>query len=144
MTVQIWITSRLAFLHVFIGSIFSQIGTTIHDKILAVATWLYNKWEEIKNGVVQKVQNLVSGVVGFFKQLPGKVAEWIINMKNTMMDKLGQLAHDALDAGANIVKNIASGILGAIGNFIGGAQRQRCSFLHPYLPPGPTQTGTRR
>jgi len=83
--------------------------------------------------VVKCFAGLVGSALGAVAALPGKLVTWAAGM-----------AKDAVTWGGNIIKNLASGIIGGIGSAIGGAMSNLGSFIHDHLPHSPAKLGPLR
>ncbi len=97
-------------------------------------------WEDMKKMLGGVFDGIGTMVHGFKGMLGGEFSA----LGTIIHDFFGGLAHRAIQWGANIISNLASGIIGNIGNAIGGAMNAVGSFIHDHLPSSPAKIGPLR
>src|SRR5205814_6585677 len=76
--------------------------------------------------------------------LPGKALSAVSGLLGQLIGFFGGLASRAIGWGASILANLASGIIGNIGNAIGGAMNAVGNFISSHLPSSPAKIGPLR
>jgi TP901 family phage tail tape measure protein len=90
------------------------------------------------------IPNMINSIVSWFASLPGKALGAVGALAGRLASFFGGLASQALQWGANILSNLASGIIGAIGSTIGNAMSAVGGFIHDHLPASPAKRGPLR
>src|SRR6266568_2610550 len=90
------------------------------------------------------IPDMINAIVGWFLSLPGKALSAVSGLLGKLMGFFGNLARQAIGWGANILANLASGIIGNIGNAIGGAMNAVGNFISSHLPSSPAKIGPLR
>lgn len=105
------ITTILNLLGSIISGIWGAIFNTITSVVQAIGNFVRGGFEAIRStianalsGIASVVSSGLNNVIGFFRELPGKVLGF-----------LGNIASDAFEAGKNIIK----GIINGLGNLAG-------------------------
>lgn len=109
--------------------------------ISGMVTSTIGKLNEFLRVAIAWALSFVSGIFNNLSQLAGKAGTAIASMASTVLGKLGDLAKQALQAGANIVQQIASGILNNITSAIGNAMNAVGNFIQSHLPHSPAKQG---
>ena len=94
-------------------------------------------WSQISAFISNTWNNIVNSVRGFI----GNVITTVITLGFRLYNFFSGLAGQAVQWGANIIRNLASGIIGAIASAIGGAMNAVGSFIHDHLPSSPAKIG---
>lgn len=113
-----WTHNVLATILAWFGNIMSALGTFVQNFLTTIGQW--------RDQTVAKAQSLVDGVFNWIKSIPGRLAS---------------LAGTLIQAGLQIVENIASGIISGIGSFLGNAMSAVGSFISSHLPHSPAKLG---
>jgi hypothetical protein len=86
------------------------------------------------------IPDMVNSIISWFEQLPGRVMGAISSLAGSIATFFTGLATSALQWGANIVNNIATGITNAIGA-VGNAIASVTQFISDHLPHSPAKIG---
>lgn len=98
----------------------------------------------IKDQVLALIGKFIHDLVHAFSQGPGQVLQVLASLPGRLMSFFGNLANQAIQWGANILKNLAGGILSNIGSTIGNAMSGLGTFIHDHLPHSPAKLGPLR
>ena len=90
------------------------------------------------------IPDMINAIVSWFLSLPGKALSAVSGLLGQLIGFFGNLARQAIGWGANILANLASGIIGNIGNAIGGAMNAVGNFISSHLPSSPAKIGPLR
>lgn len=86
------------------------------------------------------VPDMVNGIINWFAKLPGEAMSAVSGLASQLMGFFGNLANEAMNAGANIIRQLAAGIMSAIGA-VGNAIGSVVNFISSHLPHSPAKIG---
>lgn len=126
-----------------ISGVFQTAWYTISGIVTGFVQGVIGFFQHLANEIVGHsiIPDMVNSIVNWIAQLPGRVGTWVASMATTILNKLTDLANQAVQAGAHIVEQIAQGILGAIGSALGNAMNSVGAFIQSHLPHSPAKQG---
>lgn len=128
--------------NVIVGIFSAAIGlvvgfvSTFSSTIIKFFTTLWN--DLVGHSIIP---DMINGIVDWFMQLPGRAMSAIASLPGQMIGLFGNLANQAFQWGANIIKNLASSIIGGIGSDLSGAMNSVSQFISDHLPHSPAKLG---
>jgi len=90
------------------------------------------------------IPDMINAIVGWFLSLPGKALSAVGSLLGKLVGFFDDLKNRALSWGANIIANLASGIIGNIASAIGNAMSAVGNFISSHLPSSPAKVGPLR
>ena len=125
-----------------IVGVFTAAAGIVGGIVMGFITSIISFFQHLADVVVGHsiIPDMVNGVVSWLEQLPGRAGAAIQSMASTVMNTLSNLASSALQAGANVVNNIAQGIRNGIGA-VGDAISSVTQWISDHLPHSPAKIG---
>jgi len=90
------------------------------------------------------IPDMINAIVSWFLSLPGKALSAVGSLLGKLVGFFDDLKNKALTWGANIIANLASGIIGNIASAIGNAMSAVGNFISSHLPSSPAKVGPLR
>lgn len=106
----------------------------IPDMVNKIVSWI----TQLPGKALSMIQNFVSNIINGALGLAGSFHDKVIQ---PILDKLGDLIKQMPTLGANILKNLAAGIVGAIASTMGNAMSSLGNFISSHLPHSPAKMG---
>lgn len=132
-----------------VGNFFSKIWAGIKSVISGVINWVKSNWplllaiitgpiglavafvikhwDKIKNGAA----NMIRGLIGFFKSLPGKIVSAIGNMGRLLYDSGKNLVQGLLNGAGSLLSRIGQFFLDKLPGFIKGPFKKALGIASP-------------
>lgn len=89
------------------------------------------------------IPDMINGIINWFWKLISDPVNAVISMKDRVIGVVGELASRALELGGNIVKNVASGIMGSF-QWVKNAVGTVTQWIADHLPHSPARLGPLR
>jgi phage-related protein len=109
------------------------------DKVIGFFVGL---WDKLTGHSI--IPDMINSIISWFAQLPGRALSAVGGLLGQLAGFFGGLASQALQWGANILANLATGILNNIGSTIGNAMSAVGGFISSHLPASPAKLGPLR
>jgi phage-related protein len=125
-----------------IAGIFQTAWYTVSGIVTGFVDGLIGFFKGLSDALVGHsiIPDMINGIVKWFAGLPQKALDAVHSLLGLIGDFFSGLAKSALDWGANIVKNVASGITNAIG-FVTTAVQGVANAISNFLPHSPAKVG---
>lgn len=135
----------------FIKSHWQLLVSIIGGPLVAIVLLVITHWNQIKAAfsaaflfVVGLVKRGWDAITGVFRNAWSLISSALGILWNDLKNWFVNLAGQAVSWGANIIKQLASGIIGAIAGAIGGAMSALGGFISSHLPHSPAKMGPLR
>jgi hypothetical protein len=112
------------------------IATVLLGPVGGLVVFIATHWQQIRS----LTGRLVSDVVHFFQQLPGRAVSAVSSLPGRIMGVLGSLAGRMFSFGAHIISSLASGIMSAAGDVVSAISNVAGDILD-HIPHSPAKRG---
>ncbi|MEH7236751.1 tape measure protein [Bacillus sp. JJ1562] len=98
----------IKFMWQYIVSIWTRFGDEVKQLVMTFVSNNLEKWQELRSKIIERVSEIITTVVKFFSELPGKVATHLGKMISNAMAKWNELKANATSKTAEIITSIVS------------------------------------